>query len=81
MRVSKLDLEYAADWLRAYEVGDDASDIERNEAQLRVAEWLEAEIHRREESAAIRDAAKQYRKTPAQIRAALNIVRRPPVLP
>lgn len=69
--VSITDLEYAADWLRAYEVGDDPSDIERNEAQLRVAAWLDAEITRRQVDAAVRGAARKHGVSPARIRAAL----------
>lgn len=55
----------AADWLRAYEgpdgvIGDHgAGGDERAEELLRVAAWLDAEVDRRREAAAVREIARR----------------------
>jgi hypothetical protein len=54
-RVTAEDLAFAADWLRAYEPAPDDDSGERAE---RVAEWLDAEVSRREVAAFDRLARK-----------------------
>lgn len=64
-RVSIYDLQGAADWLRAYEAADGpigengACGDERAEELLRVAEWLDAEVARRQREQTERAVAKQ----------------------
>jgi hypothetical protein len=70
-KVSINDLLRAEDWLRGYEPApeEDGSDM------IRVADWIKAEIQRREAAADIRGVAKQAGVRPAEVRAALKRIR------
>lgn len=64
-RVSVYDLQGAADWLRAYEgpdgvIGDNgAGGDERAVELLRVAEWIDAEVARRQREQHEREVARK----------------------
>lgn len=67
-KVSINDLLRAEDWLRGYEPApeEDGSDM------IRVADWIKAEIMKREDAAYIRGLAKQVGETPRRVRMALR---------
>lgn len=67
-KVSINDLLRAEDWLRGYEPApeEDGSDM------IRVADWIRAEILKREDAAYVRDLAKQVGQPTKQVRAALR---------
>lgn len=67
-KVSIADLARAEDWLRGYEPApeEDGSDM------IRVADWIRAEILKREDAAYVRDLAKQTGFSTAKVRAALK---------
>jgi hypothetical protein len=79
-RVSINDLAGAVDWLRSYEnsdgvpIGDGGTglDDERAVELLRVAEWLDAEIARRQEQQTVRAVAKQAGVSHRQARSAVR---------
>lgn len=65
-RVSADDLSLAADWLDAYD-----GTAEESAGMYRVAEWLRAEVTRREKEAAIYSAAKRHNVSAKTVRRAL----------
>lgn len=67
-KVSIDDLTRAEDWLRSYEPAPD----EDCSGLMRVADWIKAEILRREDAESIRTIAKQAGVSSAKVRAALK---------
>ena len=65
-RVSAADLALAAEWLDSY---DDTA--EEAPGMYRVAEWMRAEVARREREVVIRDAAKRNNVPAKTVRRAL----------
>lgn len=67
-RVTADDLAFAAEWLDGY---DAASDDDNGPSAARVADWLRAEIARREGEATVRKVAKHHGVSAARARKAL----------
>lgn len=71
-RVTTDQLEKAAEWLRAYEP---APMEDQGDACARVAEWIEAELARRAQEAAVRRIVRRTGASPARARLALLAAR------